>query len=64
MLEYKVVYSEHIEELQKLVNIAIADGWEPQGGFCWFEVYKAQAMVRETPHKDFQEMNPYNHNAT
>lgn len=30
--QYKVIYSTHIDTLSELVNEAIAEGWQPQGG--------------------------------
>ena len=50
MIEYVIVCSDEAEDLEKLVNSFIEDGWKPQGGLaiaynCGYS-YR-QAMVRK-----------------
>jgi len=33
-LKYEILGAETVQQLEKLVRDAIADGWEPQGGVC------------------------------
>lgn len=46
-MDYKVIYSSDIEELENLVYHAMDKGWKVQGGICAYEGHFYQAMVKE-----------------
>lgn len=46
-MDYKILTSDKISDLEKQVKAAIADGWKPQGGVACSEYRIYQAMVKE-----------------
>lgn len=52
-MQYRIIFassvwsvSSGLEKLSRLVNEAIADGWEPVGGVCIHATSFAQAMIK------------------
>ena len=46
IIEYKVVFDMTLAPFMRLVNEAIADGWQPNGGFTCDRSRYYQAMVK------------------
>lgn len=49
IIEYKVVFDMTLAPFMRLVNEAIADGWQPNGGFTCDRSRYYQAMVKYEP---------------
>ena len=48
-MQYKILESKEVKELEKLVNAAIQEGWRPIGGVTYtlyVEFWCAQALVK------------------
>ena len=48
MIEYKIVYPDLENKLEKKVNSLILEGWIPLGGIGAGYGFICQAMIRET----------------
>ena len=47
-MEYKVITTDHCDELENEVNEAIREGWKPQGGVLYVPRTYMQAMIKES----------------
>lgn len=46
-MEYRIISSFSIEEMQKEINSLLLQGWKLQGGICVYERGFAQAVVKD-----------------
>ena len=44
-MKYKIVTAKREQELERLVNELISQGWEPLGGVCSADSFMHQAMT-------------------
>lgn len=47
-MEYRIVTGQSVSNLEKAVNVAIKDGWKPQGGLIIHGYDYAQALVKDS----------------
>jgi len=45
-MDYTIISSANIIDLQKQVKIKLNEGWVPQGGICMSRVSFIQAMIK------------------